>query len=74
MASDKSQGGLPLATCHDSERWVLVPFEVDKKFDGFRIDRFLAQRLRECGLDGTFVTWDRKPTRALPSLFDQAAS
>jgi len=27
------------------ERWVWVPFEVDKKYDGFRIDRFLAQRL-----------------------------
>jgi 23S rRNA pseudouridine1911/1915/1917 synthase len=27
------------------ERWVWVPFEVDKKFDGYRIDRFLAQRL-----------------------------
>jgi len=27
------------------EQWVWVPFEVDKKFDGYRIDRFLAQRL-----------------------------
>jgi len=27
------------------ERWVWVPFEVDKKFDGYRIDRFLARRL-----------------------------
>src|SRR5439155_13012522 len=27
------------------ERWVWVPFEVDKKYDGYRIDRFLAQRL-----------------------------
>jgi 23S rRNA pseudouridine1911/1915/1917 synthase len=27
------------------ERWVWVPFEVDKKYDGFRIDRFLAHRL-----------------------------
>ena len=27
------------------ERWVWVPFEVDKKFDGYRIDRFLTQRL-----------------------------
>ena len=26
-------------------RWVWVPFEVDKKYDGYRIDRFLAQRL-----------------------------
>ena len=25
--------------------WVWVPFEVDKKFDGYRVDRFLAQRL-----------------------------
>jgi 23S rRNA pseudouridine1911/1915/1917 synthase len=29
----------------NDERWVWVPFEVDKKFDGYRIDRFLAQRL-----------------------------
>ncbi len=28
-----------------AERWVWVPFEVDKKYDGFRIDRFLSQRL-----------------------------
>jgi 23S rRNA pseudouridine1911/1915/1917 synthase len=28
-----------------AERWVWVPFEVDKKYDGYRIDRFLAQRL-----------------------------
>src|SRR5437016_9518960 len=28
-----------------AERWVWVPFEVDKKFDGYRIDRFLTQRL-----------------------------
>ncbi len=27
------------------ERWVWVPFEVDKKYDGYRIDRFLARRL-----------------------------
>ncbi|MFA5976205.1 MAG: RluA family pseudouridine synthase [Elusimicrobiota bacterium] len=27
------------------ERWIQVPFEVDKKFDGFRIDQFLSQRL-----------------------------
>jgi len=27
------------------ERWVWVPFEVDKKYDGYRIDRFLSQRL-----------------------------
>ena len=27
------------------ERWVWVPFEVDKKYDGYRIDRFLTQRL-----------------------------
>jgi 23S rRNA pseudouridine1911/1915/1917 synthase len=27
------------------EQWVWVPFEVDKLFDGYRIDRFLAQRL-----------------------------
>src|ERR1039458_9090313 len=27
------------------DRWVWVPFEVDKKYDGYRIDRFLAQRL-----------------------------
>ncbi len=27
------------------EQWVWVPFEVDKKFDGYRIDRFLSQRL-----------------------------
>ncbi len=26
--------------------WVWVPFEVDKKFEGYRIDRFLAQRLK----------------------------
>ena len=25
--------------------WVWVPFEVDKKFDGYRLDRFLAERL-----------------------------
>jgi 23S rRNA pseudouridine1911/1915/1917 synthase len=29
----------------NEERWVWVPFEVDKKFDGYRIDRFLTQRL-----------------------------
>ena len=28
-----------------SEQWVWVPFEVDKKFDGWRIDQFLAERL-----------------------------
>jgi len=28
-----------------AQRWVWVPFEVDKKFDGYRIDRFLTQRL-----------------------------
>jgi len=28
-----------------AERWVWVPFEVDKKYDGYRIDRFLSQRL-----------------------------
>ncbi len=33
-----------LARCL-GERWVWVPFEVDKKFDGYRIDRFLSQRL-----------------------------
>ncbi len=27
------------------EKWVWVPFEVDKKYDGYRIDRFLSQRL-----------------------------
>jgi 23S rRNA pseudouridine1911/1915/1917 synthase len=27
------------------ESWVWVPFEVDKKYDGYRIDRFLSQRL-----------------------------
>lgn len=27
------------------ERWVWVPFEVDKKFDGLRIDQFLSRRL-----------------------------
>src|SRR5450631_1568532 len=27
------------------ERWIWVPFEVDKKYDGYRIDRFLSQRL-----------------------------
>jgi hypothetical protein len=25
--------------------WVWVPFEVDKKFDGWRIDQFLTERL-----------------------------
>ena len=25
--------------------WVWVPFEVDKQYDGYRIDRFLSQRL-----------------------------
>lgn len=29
-----------------------------------------ARRLRECGLDGTFVEWARKPACVLPSLFD----
>lgn len=33
---------MPLA---ETEQWVWVPFEVDKRFDGFRIDRFLSQRL-----------------------------
>ncbi len=28
-----------------TERWVWVPFEVDQKYDGYRIDRFLSQRL-----------------------------
>ena len=28
-----------------AERFVWVPFEVDKKFDGLRIDQFLSQRL-----------------------------
>jgi 23S rRNA pseudouridine1911/1915/1917 synthase len=27
------------------ERWVWVPFEVEKKYEGYRIDRFLARRL-----------------------------
>jgi 23S rRNA-/tRNA-specific pseudouridylate synthase len=27
------------------ETWVWVPFEVDKKFDGWRIDQFLTERL-----------------------------
>lgn len=27
------------------EEWVWVPFEVDKVYDGFRIDRFLSRRL-----------------------------
>jgi 23S rRNA pseudouridine1911/1915/1917 synthase len=29
----------------EAQRWIWVPFQVDKKFDGYRIDRFLAQRL-----------------------------
>ncbi len=33
------------STLYAHEKWVWVPFEVDKKYDGFRIDRFLAQRL-----------------------------
>jgi 23S rRNA pseudouridine1911/1915/1917 synthase len=33
-----------LARCL-GEQWVWVPFEVDKKFDGYRIDRFLTHRL-----------------------------
>lgn len=28
-----------------NEEWIWVPFEVEKKFDGWRIDRFLAARL-----------------------------
>lgn len=28
-----------------SAQWVWVPFEVEKKFDGWRIDQFLAERL-----------------------------
>jgi 23S rRNA pseudouridine1911/1915/1917 synthase len=27
------------------DQWVWVPFEVDAKYDGYRIDRFLSQRL-----------------------------
>lgn len=27
------------------ERWIWVPFQVDKRFHGYRIDRFLAERL-----------------------------
>ena len=27
------------------EQWVWVPFEVDKRFDGMRVDQYLAQRL-----------------------------
>src|SRR4029077_18297755 len=27
------------------EEWVWVPFEVDRRYEGFRVDRFLAQRL-----------------------------
>lgn len=29
----------------DHDPWVWVPFQVDPRFDGFRIDRYLAQRL-----------------------------
>jgi len=34
-----------LCKLNSDECWVWVPFEVDKNYDGYRIDRFLAQRL-----------------------------
>ncbi|HVO32338.1 MAG TPA: RluA family pseudouridine synthase [Elusimicrobiota bacterium] len=35
----------PITTLAPDERWVWVPFDVSKEFDGFRADRFLAGRL-----------------------------
>src|SRR4051812_30661978 len=29
----------------NSDAWVWVPFEVDRQFDGYRVDCFLSQRL-----------------------------
>jgi 23S rRNA pseudouridine1911/1915/1917 synthase len=34
-----------LAPPSTGEAWVWVPFEVDPRFDGYRVDRYLAQRL-----------------------------
>lgn len=51
--------------------WVWVPFQVDKKFDGYRIDRFLAGRLESYSrtqiqkiLEEARVTKAGRPTRA----------
>ncbi len=30
---------------HEGDQWVWVPFEVDKAYDGLRVDQFLAKRL-----------------------------
>lgn len=30
----------------ENQRWVWVPFEVDKAYDGWRVDRFLSVRLK----------------------------
>jgi 23S rRNA pseudouridine1911/1915/1917 synthase len=53
------------------ERWVWVPFEVAKKYDGYRIDRFLAQRLAGYSrkkvqdiLAAARVLKERKPAKA----------
>jgi len=51
--------------------WVWVPFEVDKQFDGYRIDRFLAQRLQSYSrnevqkiLEDARVVKEGRPARA----------
>src|ERR1051326_3713154 len=53
------------------DRWVWVPFEVDKKFDGYRIDRVLARRLAgvlrgklQAMLADPRVLKETKPTKA----------
>jgi 23S rRNA pseudouridine1911/1915/1917 synthase len=35
----------PAPELAEGEQWVWVPFVVDKEYDGYRIDRFLSQRL-----------------------------
>jgi len=58
-------------TAVSEEAWVWVPFEVDKKFDGWRIDRFLAARLQGYSrnkvqgmLDASRIVKQGKPAKA----------
>lgn len=54
-----------------AQTWVWVPFEVEKQFDGYRIDRFLARRLQSYSrsevqkiLEGARVVKRGRPVRA----------
>ena len=54
-----------------AETWVWVPFEVEKQFDGYRIDRFLARRLHSYSrnevqkiLENSRVVKEGRPVRA----------